>query len=144
MGVIEVELSLNRTKVILGDWSGDGHNITETYIVEISCTNEELQEFYRNAVKKSGIQFENICEEYEDAVISGEIISTLTKLGVKIPEFDCDYEDENDFIAEPDNYLELLLNFCKLGGDFKYKVVNDDVLFKNPSGYGYSASAGFA
>jgi len=58
---------MERFKLILGDWSDDGHGKTETFIVESNKPVDEAREAYFEAVKKTGIDFgEQVCRDYED------------------------------------------------------------------------------
>jgi len=68
--------------LILGDYSGDGHGVTETYKLGSSLPLKDLRELYFKAVELHGFDLgREVCSKYDDCVISEEICEKLTKNG---------------------------------------------------------------
>jgi RecB family endonuclease NucS len=77
--------------ILLGDWSGDGHNFTKTFYLDITenFTEEELKVNYNNNVDKIGFGYGAIACEYEDSIISCEQIKALEKAGMNFVYLSC-------------------------------------------------------
>ena len=62
---------MHTINLVLGDWSHDGHGITDTVTIKCSHTSEQIKEAYNQAVKNLGFPdlVEDACEEYEDSYL---------------------------------------------------------------------------
>lgn len=57
--------------LVLGDWSGDGHNRTKGYVIDSSVSFDMLENAHHKGCKVLGFSFENeAASEYEDPTIS--------------------------------------------------------------------------
>lgn len=70
-------MSVSKTLIclVIGDWSGDGHCQTDTVIVESSKSKAETESAFKKGDKKYGLS--SVCEEYEDSMVSEELILQL-------------------------------------------------------------------
>lgn len=48
---------MNRMYLVLGDWSGDGHNQYDVVLVESNKTVEEIQDAYKASCQLTGVSF---------------------------------------------------------------------------------------
>jgi len=99
-------------KLVLGDWSDDGHGKSREVVYDVNHTLEDVQEAYKQSCKTTGVSFNHnddftgverkypedklyrICTDYEDSYISEEAFNELRK-----------YIDEDTlykYIGEPD------------------------------------------
>jgi len=93
-----------RFKLVLGDWSGDGHNITEAYTVECDLTLDEAREAYFLAKEKlPDLDPGSFCKDYEDCVLPEKVFNKLKELGCALggwEVYDADYGLEPEYLAE--------------------------------------------
>lgn len=135
-------------KITLGDYSGDGHNISETYIIEIpnNITYETLKTNYNNNVEKFGFTPNDFAEEYEDRTIPEEYVTILKNNGLQIqtPKQVITQEDKNSVILEaetlsgatfyslyePREMVKIIMHFFGHGiPNFEWK----EYAFENPA-----------
>ncbi len=78
-------------RIVIGDWSNDGHNRKEYFTFKCSHDEETIQKAYLQAVSKSKIALHDdrvakeitaICCRYENNKINEEQIAALEKIGV--------------------------------------------------------------
>lgn len=119
--------------LLLGDWSGDGHSITETVTIECNRNVETLKMAYERGVELTGINLtKDICSDYEDNKVSSEIIETLKVFGmVDLP----DTYDEDSYSFWTDTYANTWLFIAKVGDpELEFKIVKNQSI--NIGGYG--------
>lgn len=99
--------------VRLGDWSGDGHSINETFIIllEGEFTTEQLAENYQKNVEKLKFDIKDIAEDYEDASIEAEQVTALQEQGFVFTE---GIAEEHGFL-DVKEYLNILMFFFTHG-----------------------------
>jgi len=70
-------MSVSKTLIclVIGDWSGDGHCQTDTVIVESSNSKAETESAFKKGDEKDGLS--SVCEEYEDSMVSEDLILQL-------------------------------------------------------------------
>lgn len=56
---------MNKVKLIIGDWSGDGHERSDEVILSTNKTVEEIQQAYKDSCKLTGLSF-NINQDYTE------------------------------------------------------------------------------
>lgn len=72
---------------VLGDWSHDGHGITEMYTVQSNRTLKETEAAYKKGVKKLGFDYANVAAEgYEESYIEYEHLKTMLEKGLTLEE----------------------------------------------------------
>lgn len=81
---------MNKFRVIVGDWSGDGHNETKTFVVIVDdkFTSDVLAANYHKNVKELGVDPTLFAEEYEDNTIPEDVEEKLEALGVSYKLFE--------------------------------------------------------
>jgi len=112
-----------KVKLTIGDWSGDGHSVSEILVYESNKSVEEIRQAYKNSCKLTGLSFNHnedytglnlgygtdrqIATEYEDSNLSELAVNIFEKYKIKsyIP-----------FQEEPDanTFTNLLIDFIKL------------------------------
>lgn len=121
-----------KIKFSIGDWSGDGHDRAEDYLVNSSHPVEVVREAYFTAIEKTGLDFGNICSKHEENYIAGEYMDKLKKLKAPL------------FLLEegltPKSFLYLLLWFITLGDeDLFLKIKDPDKDIKDFHFYGFDS-----
>lgn len=129
---------MNKMKLVIGDWSDDGHGKHFDITLECNYTVKEIQDAYKLSVIQTGLGFDNsdcdengnklhdvyqICTEYEAG-------GTLTLETLEIlKQFGCPDDLILDYQEEPmDNFVKLWFWFVSLSlSNLKYKLVKDDV-----------------
>lgn len=142
------------TTLILGDWSKDGHSLSDTIHIASNINNKEIEKAYKKATKKLGFDFiDDVCRDYEDDLCPKDILNILIKYKFSIndlyidPKFTGDLEnatevftnkDSDGLHLRKDSFLYIYLFIIKLGNkNFKYEILEEEL---NPSihigGYG--------
>lgn len=137
---------MNKYKIVLGDWSHDGHNQSENFLFKTNYTQEQIQEAYRESCRKTGLQFHHkqwkedysdgtpLFTEYEEYWVSKEVHDGLVGLG--IPEeidlvtYDDEEDEEANYQCDGSDHLVLIILWfisLSLPEDFKYEIIKDDV-----------------
>jgi hypothetical protein len=99
---------LVRYKIVLGDWSGDGHGISETYYVDVTGphTIDQLRENYQCNVAALGFSPHDIAEEYEDSSIKPEHAEKLLEAGIDPNVVNHDLSTQEDYDKKKAEYAE--------------------------------------
>lgn len=127
----------NMMKLVVGDWSNDGHGMSEFVYFNCNMPEHEVKKAYLEAVAKCGVGLHDprkgedhvaICSEYEERTIPLIYKEQLEKAGVDfsivggIEEAGswCDFSEK----AIAQIFLQLVKT---VRPDFKYEIVNDQV-----------------
>lgn len=121
-------------RIVIGDWSDDGHCQKEYYSFECNAEKEDIRKAYKQAAKKSGIALHTdyrkkvraICNAYQDSVIDDEAIEALKSIGVDFKNITI---EENNIYPEGLAILFFEMVRTQLP-NFEYKLV-DEVLTIN-------------
>jgi len=122
----------NRIKLMMCDWSGDGHNISEDTFIDTNLTKKEINEAYEKATELLGFSFcDDVASDYEDSQIEVEKVKKLRELGYT-KEFGYDGDDlEDDMGMVPldvEGFLNVYLFLIKLGNPaFTYSIIKEDM-----------------
>lgn len=130
---------MNTINLVLGDWSGDGHNQTETITIYSNYTKEKLQEIYAKGWHKVGFDLTAVvCDEYEDNNISREAFDKLVQAGLTLEDLELtEYDmkaaraslaDENGIELNPYSFARIYLFIAKLGDEdkeFEYEIAKN-------------------
>jgi len=75
-------------KFPIGDWSKDGHEKCEWFLVHGLKPVEEVREAHYEAEKLLGFSIGDICGQYEENYITKEYLEKLNELRIYLPEID--------------------------------------------------------
>lgn len=132
-------------KLVLGDWSKDGHNISKDFIFDCNHDVSEIRQAYKDSCKKLGVTFNHnedytglgitygdermVWTEYEENDMSETAFKIMYEAGCfdGIPyEKHEEYGETKYYIKELKDCAMLIMNFIALSmpEDFTYKPVN--------------------
>ncbi len=118
-----------KVKLVIGDWSRDGHNQYDELVYESSHSVKEIREAYKQSCRKLGLIFDcnidhtgiegmnwkhpeyndrQICVDYEQNRISSLALSLLESHGIPTHQF---YKEG---YASVTSFSELMINIFKL------------------------------
>lgn len=142
----------NVYKIVLGDWSCDGHNQSEEVIFQTNKTNKEIGKAFEKAKKLAGVSFDcndhtgvQLVTEYEDNKIPKSIESHFEKIGINIAKDimewtkkDIEEDEADDYYIEPTQLAELMLLMAKSQlSDLEYKIIDfGEISQMKGAGYG--------
>jgi hypothetical protein len=135
---------MSNRKITLGDYSGDGHNITDVYIVDVpeQFTAEILGRNYQKNVKELDVDPEMFANTYEDMSLPQHVLDVMTKYGVEL-EGDEDYGEP--LILTSNDMVKILMFLFGHGLEgFTYEVVSETIPSLNGTGLnGLPGSVGY-
>lgn len=130
-------------KLVLGDWSDDGHGISEVFLFECNYDVHKIRQAYKDSCRKLGVTFNynedytglglgygserQVWTEYEEDGITITAFEILNNAGC-FTEIDY-YEDEDKYyIWTHKDCAKLIMNFISLSmpEDFTYKLIEQD------------------
>ena len=121
-----------QTTFEIGDWSHDGHCISEDVVVKHNKTYNCIRDHYRMAQKEHGIDFETLCEDYDDSTIKFGDLEKLVELGIISQD---EVEDDEYWVQGAKDFVRLYLEYTKTYlNTLEYKFV--DVHKVHLGGYG--------
>ena len=130
-------------KLVLGDWSEDGHGISEYFLFECNYDVHKIRQAYKDSCRKLGVTFNynedytglgleygserQVWTEYREDGITRTAFEILNQAGC----FDeIDYYEDGDeyYIEEDEDCAKLIMNFISLSmpEDFTYKLIKQD------------------
>jgi hypothetical protein len=118
----------NVITLVVGDWSHDGHEKTDKYVIKTNLTKDEVQKAFKKAVKLTGFDF-TCFDDYGENRISKKDVILLGQHG--IDKDDCfeggDFDLDDEFSLYPELYVNLWLKFTKLGNpNFEWSMVEGE------------------
>lgn len=138
---------MKKIKIEIGDWSGDGHNISEVVELMSNRTIEELSILYKKSCELTGLQFTTngdesgrdrdweemdkwkVLQDYQQNELTDFQIEEFSKHGIDI--------DNKDFAYETVKFTELFLQFLKLSDpDFEWEIIKERDVLQLFIGYG--------
>lgn len=133
-----------KIKIQLGDPSRDGHNMSEDRVINSNKPVLDWEKAYKVAKKKSGIELECVCQDYEDSCLDPEVWAKLKELGwtsswseKRIKKFEDDgYEKLR---MNLDLMTDLILWYLKLGDpelELSETSIKEIPIFSKSFGYG--------
>ena len=129
-----------KIKFVLGDWSCDGHSISETFIVESSIPVEKLREVHFKSTHVLGFDIGSICQEYGKNWIEKEFYYKLKSI-LLWGDDDIDdtyWEEENDryIIQDSIELLGIWLDCLQaIEPNLVLNIIDDDIPKMHFSGY---------
>lgn len=119
--------------LILGDWSHDGHEKTETITIKTNLSKEQIKSAYIKGSNLIGVDLiDEVAAEYEDSTLSLEYLEKFKKAGFE-PNEDMFYKGFYELDTE--EYTNLYFFVLKKGNEnFEYEIIeNEDI---DIGGYG--------
>ena len=132
-----------RYRIVVGDWSDDGHGKSETFIFEIpdGVSARDMKAAYRRNVSFFGFDPQKDCEEYEDMDFPLEHLRLLVEGGFPYEGFDDTAEYQE---VDTEVYAEILAFFLTNGlttftrvDDQVPVLLGGDGAVLGPEQYGY-------
>jgi hypothetical protein len=77
----------------IGDWSGDGHSICDYYSAYSNQPVEQVREVHFKAKEVTGVDIEEICNEYEESILEQDIVEKLKGLGFNFEDYFTEVEE---------------------------------------------------
>lgn len=120
-----------KVKLIVGDWSYDGHNQVETFHILSTHEGKDIERFYKNGVKLLRCDPSQDVDPYENNKLKEKTVSALTQAGFN---FD-DVEGAPTLCAE--EYVLVYMFVARHGSDnaLEWKL-DESVDSINIGGYG--------
>lgn len=127
------ELIKHSINLVVGDASGDGHNIRETILVSSSLDKKRLEKAYEKGAKIACVDLQNdVCSEYEDSAITNDVCEKLKLVGI-----DVDHEEGDEVEIDADFFAELYMRIAKLGDpELEYDFPSVNIAEIDIGGYG--------
>lgn len=133
--------------LVIGDWSGDGHNATSTIVCESNLTGAEVMQAYLTAVGIVGFDLSaEVACDYGNRILSADKAERLLELGYDKLHDDqfLDYAERADdgswTLYSDESYLDIYLFFVKLGNG-EAQITPIDVDQVAIGGYGLFVNA---
>jgi len=135
----------HQINLVLGDWSGDGHNQTATVTIRCNLDKKQLEKAYKAGCKKTGVNFaDEVASDFEDNTISKEIVEKLAKHVFKIEDYSEDEQPgespatgEVGYSLWTDGYAAAWMFIAKVGNsELEYEEMTDDSPDIHIGGYG--------
>jgi hypothetical protein len=131
-------MNLNTINLVLGDWSGDGHEKTASIMISTNLSRQEIVDAYAAGTLIVGFDFSHeVCCEYEDHVIPHEKINKLIELGLQwdVDMFDAASSSDEECYLTHETYVLIYCFIVSLGREgFRYELCkNNDI---HIGGYG--------
>lgn len=126
-----------KVSLVVGDWSGDGHEKTDTFVFEIAGIKsyQEIPEAFYAGVKIIGVNINSITSDYENDTISSKD-GLLLKAHGYTPRPDTWVAPNGEISLSPAEYAEAYMFTCKVGKpQISYKMVDPERVL-NIGGYG--------
>lgn len=131
---------MNKIKLVAGDWSSDGHGMTEVIWIESNLNINDLKKAFKKGCKITNVKFENVAASYQDSTISIEDVAKLEKFGFDISKYSEDEEPDDDawILRDIDAFCDIWLWIAKIGNpDFQYNMIHVNEPAINIGGYGF-------
>ena len=123
----------------VGDWSRDGHNMSDIFMVEHNAESKEaLMEAYKRGCEKIGFDLKNeVATRYEESFLTLEQYEKLMYAGLSLEHVYVDNEDSVVYI-DPEIYVELWMEIAAKGfdGELTWEVTELSSEAIHAGGYG--------
>ena len=120
--------------LVVGDWSNDGHGRNESQVITSNLTGEEMEKACNLGQKMVGIDFDNLCSDYQDPYLSK---GDYTKLMLAGFNNSWNKDEDEDVYLDVDKFVKIYLFLVKVGNDkFEYEFKPADYDETRIGGYG--------
>lgn len=133
---------MNTITLVVGDWSHDGHNMTQNFIIRCNLTVKELDKAYKAGVKKVKVDLtEDVARDYEDYVLSKADAQKFAKTGFEFTEKLFEPSEDEDgaynIVFGCESFGALWLHIAKVGNPkLKWQEADEERATINIGGYG--------
>ncbi len=110
---------------VVGDWSGDGHEKTETIVFCSNLGPKEINNTYKAGAKVIGFDLiDDVAVDYEDNILRKEHSDQLLVSGFDLSSFESGDKD-GEFYLYKEDFFKIWIYFLKLGdANFKFSTIN--------------------
>ena len=112
-----------RFYMTIGDWSGDGHDQSEDFLIESNYPVERVREAHFQMETATGINIEDICAEYEENEIDPETVKKIKELGFR---FENSSGMGDGIISVPEMASLWIFLLMKTNRDLKLEIIEDN------------------
>jgi len=130
-------------RIVIGDWSHDGHNQDAYFTFQCSHEEKEVKKAYLKAVKQCKVSLHEqdgkgkrlsgvtpVCCRYEDSTINAPALKALKELGVNLSfresKFNQNDKGEDEMGCSPQDIAYLFFEMVKTQiPDFEYKLIKE-------------------
>lgn len=140
---------MNKFKLILGDWSNDGHGQFTEHLIDTNLTKSQIEKAFTVAKKHFKINTDkyrklelNICREYEDSSVPSSFITELVEtFGKPAIQKILGDMDRPIIYIDKDQYVDIWIKLLKFGCDqlnfeCEFKINKDYDNYIEIGGYG--------
>ncbi len=129
---------MHTINIVVGDWSGDGHGKTKTYIFECSHSPKDVQVAYESGATREQHRIINtIATHYDDNVLTENHIATLKELEYDFEMLECfgEFSDDAKYL-NTDEYVDIYWHIVKRGNP---EITYNEIKGRNITigGYGF-------
>lgn len=118
-----------RIELVVGDWSKDGHGISETFLFEVNLNKEQIYKAYKKGSKILGYDLiETKCRGYEESSVT-ELWwkEFLEATKTKDEDYTVDGAYNGNISIYPETWAQMYWAVCKLGDEsLTYEEVEND------------------
>lgn len=133
----------NSINLVIGDWSHDGHEISETVTIKSNLTGPEINDAYEAGTKKVGFNLvEGVACDWQDNSITSQTIDSLKRFGFNPDDVFGDYEcseleSQGKTSIYRDEFVTMYLFIAGLGNlSFQYEIQENHDNTLHIGGYG--------
>lgn len=127
-----------KIKLVVGDWSDDGHGKTDSYLVKTNYSAADIKRSYERVLKTHKLRAP--CNDCEDNRVDINIVELLAQHNIKtsdILEYDKKNETYSFVDCGQDYFSELYLRISSvILTDLVYEFIDSDIATLNVGGYG--------
>jgi len=136
-------------RLVVGDWSKDGHAESTDYYIKCNVEQHWLPELYKAGTKILGFDLTQLCERYEHHTLTAEQYNILLEKGLMsckqmdeqtrfcLTYTERDRESDESFCIEPQSYVFIYLFICLLADPaFNWQFEDERTKFIPIGGYG--------
>ncbi len=139
---------MNTIDLILGDWSHDGHGLTDTITITSNLTVDEVKKAYKDGANKVGVDLvKDACSGYEDPWIAYEDWQKLAGFGLTpdsiekyaydVNEMQKNIDIQHEVYLSRDAFVKAYLFIIGIGNpDFNCDIVKANPNTIHIGGYG--------
>lgn len=129
----------NKIRLVVGDWSKDGHEKSSDVYISCNLTAKEIEKAYKKGAKAIGLDVrETVASEYQDPYLLKEHYEKLKKAGYKeeLEPYDDTEKTPTKFYINDDCFAEMFMFVAKVGNPALEYELAENSESVNVGGYG--------